>query len=301
MLTNLRRWRPFAKLGKPTEQTNFSVPVLCYHSWQLGDNYTDDNHFAMEQDLRTLASMGYQILPTEQLIAVLSGKVCPSNIANRKLACITFDDGKRWDFYDGVRSNGSKIKSFRRILTESQNAVPTHLNGARSLAFVIASPDARNELSQAFSEPPDYWTHDWWKKSAKEGIVGVANHSWDHVHDALKTVRQAENKKGSFFNIETYPDAHAQIAEAQTIIDKIAGKKRISVLGYPYGHAPSYLREEFLPTYGPSIGLKGAMSTAGRAVTNDTNIWDIPRFVCGHHWKTPTEFSELIRSTEASS
>lgn len=298
MLLKVKNWLSATSIRK-TASDEFSIPVLCYHSWTIGDSYKTDNHLAMEQDLIELAKRGYQILPVERLVSVLKGDEPASAIAHNKLVCITFDDGKRWDFYDGYRKDGSQIKSFRTILSESRSAVPTFLSGARSVAFVIASPEERLNLSLAVNEPYSVLTDDWWQKSAAEGIVGIANHSWDHLHVALTNVRQADNKKGSFFDIETYADAKGQIIDAQSVVDRITGNRSVPVFGYPYGHVSSYLKESFFPEHGNRIGINGALSTAGKPVDNECCIWDIPRFVCGYHWKSSADFSTLLNNVES--
>src|SRR5690606_4068766 len=112
---------------------------------------------------------------------------------------------------------------------------------------------------------------------AEEGILGIANHSWDHVHDTLPQVRQKENKKGSFYEITTLGDAQAQIEDAQRYIDEVTDNQSLPVFGYPYGHVSSYLRDEYLPQHGPRLGLRGAFNTEGRSVRAGDNIWDIPR------------------------
>jgi peptidoglycan/xylan/chitin deacetylase (PgdA/CDA1 family) len=252
----------------------------------------------MEADLNELARRNYQILSIERLVSILKGEESVALISNKKLVCITFDDGKRWDFYDDYRKDGSKIKSFRTLLNESLETVPMYLSGTRALSFVIASPEARHDMCIMANDPLDVLTDDWWKKSSIEGVIGIANHSWDHLHSALENVRQKDNKKGSFFDIETYADAKGQIIDAQHVIDEIIDNRSIPAFGYPYGHVSTYLKKEFFPQYGNKMGIHGAFNTAGEPVTQDCCIWDIPRYVCGYHWRSPEAFSELLGSLE---
>ena len=129
--------------------------------------------------------------------------------------------------------------------------------------------------------------------------MGIANHSWDHVHESLDEVRQAQNSRGSFFKIATFEDAQAQIADAQSYIDLRTNRKALPFFCYPYGHVPEYLRDEYFPSHGDRLGIHAAFSTAGSAVKEGCCLWDIPRFVCGHHWKTPGEFSDLLDAVAA--
>src|SRR5690606_9046453 len=70
------------------------------------------------------------------------------------------------------------------------------------------------------------------------------------------------------------------------------------VFGYPYGEAPEYLVNEYFPQNGKRLGLRAAFSTEAGYAKRDSNIWNIPRFVCGFHWKTQAEFLDLLKAAE---
>lgn len=61
-------------------------------------------------------------------------------------------------------------------------------------------------------------------------MLGIANHSWNHLHDTLEVVHQRHNKKGSFYEISTFDDTEAQIADAQIYINKKTGNKSLLYL-----------------------------------------------------------------------
>lgn len=276
-----------------------AIPVLCYHNWTIGRDYQSDDHIALESDLNTLAERGYNVLPLAALIELICGRVSPSELKAQKLVGISCDDGKRYDYFDCRREDGSVIKSFRRLLFESRSAIPNAYPGAMATAFVICSEEARRQLSVAFNESYDHWTDSWWSSCPRDGILGIANHSWDHLHDALETVRQEKNKKGSFFEIQTLSDADAQIADAQVALKALTAGQNEAIFGYPYGHVSTYLRDEYFPRFGAGMGLKGAFSTGGDFASLSSNLWDIPRFVCGYHWKTAADFSHLLDAAES--
>lgn len=277
---------------KPTPST-FQIPVLCYHSWTAsGPDYLGNDHVALERDLKTLASLGYEIIPIPSLVRLLKGQEPIPDLAVRKLVGITFDDGMMYDYHSGALENGNDIKSFNTILRESQDIIAQATPGPRGVSFVIASPECRAVLGG----PEQHFNDTWWQACAAEGVIGLANHSWDHVHEAMDNVRQQDNRKGSFFEIKSFEDAEAQIAEANAFIMERTGGRSLSVFGYPFGHVPDYLRDEYFPTHARRIGLSAAFSTAGTAVCETSNVWDIPRYVCGEHWKTPEDFSNLLTS-----
>lgn len=277
-----------------TSKKHLQVPILCYHSWTVGQDYLSDNHKALESDLKLLSRKGYSLLPVSQLVSILSGETPASAISGKKVVCITFDDGKSFDFNDDHVDGIGSITSFHTLLKQSQTSLPLAMEGERAVSFVIASPNARAELQRSLKDHPEQWQDDWWLTCANEGIIGIANHSWDHLHESVDQVRQRENKKGSFFDIDNYEDADGQILAAQEYINHITHNQCLPLFGYPYGHAPSYLRDEYFPKNGKRLGIKAAFSTAGEPVTLNTCIWDIPRYVCGFHWKSVDELERLL-------
>lgn len=285
------------------EGMNFKIPVLCYHSLVTnGTSYSENDHVALENDLAALANRGYKVLPIGNLINILQGSLPSSairSVLNEKLVCLTFDDGHDFDFVDSFKDEIGSIKSFHTILRESQSYLAQFSAGYRAVSFVIASPEARKGLDITCAEGKGEWQDSWWRECADKGILGIANHSWDHVHDTLSSVRQSDNKKGSFYEIKTFSDAEAQISDAQEYINSIVDNKTVAVFAYPYGHVSAYLRDHYLPEQGRRIGLKAAFSTVGGPVTAKAKLWSIPRYVCGEHWKSPEEFAYLLDSIDS--
>lgn len=178
----------------------FSIPVLCYHSWTInGESYGSNDHVALESDLRALSRRGYKILPVPALVAYLLGELPVRDIKKDKLVCLTFDDGRDFDYFDCHHDVYGYVPSFHTILKKSKEWLPQHSDGPRAISFVIASPEARDTLDRTCGEGRKEWNDSWWKESIQTGLLGIANHSWDHVHDTLETVRQRDNKKGSFW------------------------------------------------------------------------------------------------------
>ena len=287
------------KIWGRSAEPSFNIPVLCYHSWTVnGHDYGINDHVSLEQDLRVLAEQGYEIISPLALVELIESGASAAATKGKKLVCLTFDDGRDYDYCDYVDKKWGPVKSFHKILTESADYISQFDSGPRGLSFVIASPEARSILDSECGRGRDEWRDAWWAECAAEGILGIANHSWDHVHDVVQQVRQQDNRKGSFFAINTFADAESQIAEAQTYIDRMTNGKALPVFGYPYGEAPEYLVKEYFPQNGKRLGLRAAFSTEAGYATRDSNIWNIPRFVCGFHWKTQLEFLDLLKAAE---
>jgi len=284
----------FARLFNHHTSASFSIPILCYHSWTLaGALYEKNDHIALETDLRELARRGYEVLSLTDLVAVLRGEVSAKQFRGKKLVCLTCDDGNNLDYYDHSADDQAETASFHSILQTSTAWLPQYLAGPRAVSFVIASLVARTAIGD------NEFSDTWWLESANKGVLGIANHSWDHLHEAVDVVRQRDNKKGSFLEVSCFEDAEAQIAEAQTYIENKTDNKSLPFFGYPYGHVSAYLRDEYFPENGARLGIHAAFSTAGTAVKEESCIWDIPRLVCGWHWHSPAEFSDMLDAIEA--
>lgn len=283
-----------------SSSTDFVIPVLCYHSWAAdGGGYTSDNHLALESDLRTLAARGYQVISLPLLAAVLRREQPAAGLIGHKLVGLSFDDGWDYDYCALRNARGDSVKSIHTLLVESREWLAQLDTGPRGVAFVIASPEARRILELACGAGVDRWRDTWWADCAAKGVLGIANHSWDHLHEALPQVRQREQRKGSFLAVECLADAEGQVAEAQRYIQDKTQGRALALFGYPYGHVSPYLRDEYLPQYGARLGIRAAFATGGAAVRPGVSPWAIPRFVCGEHWGSAAEFTALLDAVES--
>lgn len=280
-----------------------AIPVLCYHGSQIwGTTYSQNDHIALEEDLRYLLDAQYRLISPLALAVALRQK--NEALLTGKLVCITFDDGTDFDYFDQEHKDAGFVKSFHTIL--SQSALQSHVvgknlpNAASSVGFVIASENARQTIDQACLLGKNQLGDDWWRECAQQGIIGIGNHSWDHTHETLDTVCQADNIKGSFYAINTYADADRQIRAAQDYIDTATGGCATSLFAYPYGHVSDYLVNEYFPKYEKEHRQLAAFSTGGEPVTRNSNLWALPRYVCGQHWRSPEEFRKIFLDLKVS-
>jgi hypothetical protein len=88
-----------------------SVIVLTYHACNImGNDYADNDHVALAQDLQTLAEKGFELVDlADAVTAGLSG-------TGKSLVALTFDDGPIFDFEDFEHPNCGFQKSFYRSL-----------------------------------------------------------------------------------------------------------------------------------------------------------------------------------------
>ena len=72
--------------------------------------------------------------------------------------------------------------------------------------------------------------------------------------------------------------------------------RRCRLFAYPNGLVNDYLPNDYLPHRRPEHGLEAAFGGLGGRITPQTSVWDIPRHVCGYHWKTPEALAALLEA-----
>jgi hypothetical protein len=129
--------------------TGKKISILTYHSHRvLGNTYETNDHLALYQDLRTIHTLGFQIVPLRWIVEWVLGQRDDATLY--RAVAITFDDGADFDYYDLDHPHSGPQRSFYNILCdfhkEYGSSVQPHL---QATAFVIASPVVRAELYSA--------------------------------------------------------------------------------------------------------------------------------------------------------
>ena len=273
--------------------------VLTYHSHNLsGNEYTNNDHVAFARDLEVIAECGARIVPLEEIARIVREERVASMTEN--LVGLSFDDGPVFDFEDFHHEQLGPQKSFATLLREFRarhgNAAQPRLHAT---SFVIASPEAREAMARApecgFPRLEGWLGERWWKKAVDEGLLGIGNHSWDHVHGAPARIATRFQDRNDFMRVASYEDADAEVRVASEYINKRVGGA-CRVFAYPFGHVNEYLANEYFPRYQDRHGMIAAFGTGGRAIHGGDPAWNIPRAVCGEHWRSPAELAALIRS-----
>ena len=269
---------------------SWRVPVLTYHGINIeGDDYARNDHVALASDLRSLAAAGWHVQPLHRVVAALLGDG-PAPPA--RSVAITFDDGAWFDWHDLEHPTWGPQPSFATLLRDRRGVLP----GVHATSFVIVSPGARDVLDRTCMVGRGWWSDAWWREAAAEGLIAIESHSWDHNHDTLPATVMGEAAKGTFANVSTHAQADAEIRQAADWLDAFLGT-RASLFAYPYGQSSAYLREEYFPRFAHEHRVRAAFGTVPAPVTPTSDRWNLPRYVCGFHWKSPEEFEALLRST----
>lgn len=272
------------------------IPVLTYHAASISTNeYSGNDHVALVADLELIHDMAYRVVPLSQVFDWHQGTVSSDEM--HKTVAITFDDGTWFDYHDLDHPVCGMQRGMLGILRDFREGTGAEAKpDLHATSFVIASPDARQELDVKGLIGKSWWGDEWWKPAEESGLMSIECHSWDHNHPDLERVAQREQKKGSFRYIDNFHDCEVQLARASEFIAGKLGGKRPRFFAYPWGETNDYLLGTYLPEHGDRHGFRAAFTTDSRPVRQNDSRWTLPRFVCGHDWKSPGGLERILAS-----
>ncbi|MBY6204957.1 polysaccharide deacetylase family protein [Halomonas denitrificans] len=271
--------------------------VLAWHSINVtGNDYANNDLVAFGRDLEGLDRNGWTILPLGDALAGLDSGDLPA-----RTAVLTLDDGSIMDWHPFDHPTaGPQQSAYQRLSAFATARREGSRHRLHASVFVQASPDARAELDRTDYFSLGVWGDDWWAAANASGLMTVENHSWDHNHPSLARTAGDPDRPRNFLSIDDEASCRAEIEQASDCIERIAGR-RPRYFAYPWGQASDYLRGEFLPRYGESIGLEAALGCDPGAVTRGSDRWYLPRYVCGRDWSSPEGFEAVLRDAAAGS
>jgi peptidoglycan/xylan/chitin deacetylase (PgdA/CDA1 family) len=268
------------------------IPILTYHAANVaGSAYADNDHVALAADLRLIDDLGWRIISLDRVLDLLDSSV--DEPATPFLA-ITFDDGTDLDVRPVDYPGHGRQPGFLPILQDFQTWAGHRQPDLHATSFVIASPAAREAMDRLCLFGGDVMQEMWWKAACDSGLIGIGNHSRDHNHEVAPEAAPDGLPRGRFHAVDNDIRATWQIARAQRYIEDRISPHAVRHFGYPYGDVNAFLRDQWLPANGPALGLRAAWSTEGHAARRGDNCWALPRFVCGHHWRSPAQLKDLL-------
>jgi peptidoglycan/xylan/chitin deacetylase (PgdA/CDA1 family) len=269
--------------------------VLGYHSQNCGGyDYSSNNHLAFQSDLRSVYRHNLPVISLRDI----AEKISSGNSAALppRFVALSCDDGSLLDWHDYEHPQFGLQRSFANILRD--HLTEHGLRGTGLLtAFVIASPDARKAIDIGCYGGIPLSEDDWWPAAAREGLLAIENHSWDHVHPELPEHLLEPDSAGNFYSIDSHAKADLQVRTASEFIDRhlAATGQRTSLFAYPYGHDSTFLSQDYLPRCRQEHGIIGAFTTEPKFVDAKTAVYEIPRMVCGDAWRTPEQFDDMLK------
>jgi hypothetical protein len=204
-----------------------------------------------------------------------------------RCVALTCDDGSNLDWYDVEHPTHGPQRSLANIMADfiaerGERAQPDlHLT-----CFVIASRETREYLDRNCLAGKGWMSDAWWKPALQSGRIAIENHSFDHNHAAIPLPGIDGMPRGTFLPVDNRRRADAEIAAAARAIDAVIAPARTSLFCYPYGHVNDYLRKEYFPGHVSEHGMRAAFGDSGTAVDESSDRWNLPRYICGWHWKS---------------
>ena len=276
--------------------------VLTYHSHHVvADEYEFNDHIAFARDLELLNAAGVEIVSLSSFVNAWTNAVRDSRGVqdSAPLVALTFDDGPIYDVADFVHPEFGHQRSFLNAMREFRARHGAAVQpGLHATSFVIASPEARRLMETTFDAEYTYldagsMNDTWWSPAIDTGFIGIANHSWDHVHPAVPAVARPRAVRADFRQVMTIGDADAQISTAARFIAAKTNDRALPFFAYPFGHYNDFLVDQYLPHLAEPR-VRAAFSAEPRPLARNDSPWCLPRYVCGHNWKASEQLFEIL-------
>ena len=270
------------------------VPVLTYHSNNIaGNGYTGNDHTALAHDLRLVDDLGLRIVPLQRVVDRLLGR--HDDDLDRCIA-LTCDDGTDFDYRDIDHPTDGMQRSFYNCLRDFRDLRGIEAQPDLHLtSFVISDPAARALMDKACMAGRGWMNDTWWRDVEASGLMAIENHSWDHNHPCLPSPGPNDLARGDFFAVGNEAQAEFEITQAQDFIEARLGR-RPRLFCHPFGHVGEFVYKDWLPRRGPQVGLDAAFGDGAVPVTMTSDRWNLPRYICGWHWKTPEELRGILEA-----
>ena len=274
------------------------IPVLTYHAVNIsGNDYANNDHVAFAADLRLIDDLGLRIVPLHWVVDRLLGD---ERRALEGCVALSCDDGSDFDWSDLEHpAYGRQRSLYNCMLDFSRERGADAQPDLHLTCFVIASAEARSHLDRVCLANRGWMSDRWWRPALDTGRVAIENHSFDHNHAAIPQPGLLGMERGSFHPVDNRQRADAEIAEAARTIDAVIAPRRTSLFCYPYSHVNEYLRGEYFPRFGAEIGMRAAFGDGAAPVSESSDRWNLPRYICGHHWKSPDELRAILQAASS--
>jgi peptidoglycan/xylan/chitin deacetylase (PgdA/CDA1 family) len=268
------------------------IPILTYHAGNVaGSDYPQNDHVALQFDLGLLSRLGWRVVPLDWVVEQRLGLV---DRDLHRCVVLTCDDGTDLDFraveYPGLGQQPGFLPCLRAVAAESGNPHPN----LEMTSFVIADPAARAMMDRECLHDLGWMNEHWWPEAEHSRLMSIQCHSWDHNHPNLRDTGPEDMARGDFFVVDSEARAAFEVDQAVHYINDRLQPGAVRYFGYPFGHVPDFLAREYFPRHAQRLGLRAAFGTKADPVTASSDIWNLPRYVCGWHWKSPGELEGLL-------
>lgn len=245
---------------------------------------------ALSEDLAAIRERNFQIVRLSELVRWFRNGM--SSASKGGLVALTCDDGGDFDFHDLPHPSHGPQRSVLNRLRDFQRLHPA--SSPHITSFVIVSPEARVELDKSCMVGRGWWNDDWWRQAVESGLMEIGSHSWDHNHDALPETFSHGVPRGTFGTITNRELADLEIRRSHEFLSRVAPNPGAKLFAYPYGESSEYLRTHYFPAFAPDLGIDAAFGDAPQYLAEGSDIWNLPRFICGRDWKSSDQLCDIL-------
>jgi hypothetical protein len=269
------------------------IPILTYHSAMIdGNAYAQNAARALAADLRHVTERGFTIWPLHRIVTAWLEDA--RQLEGKRIIAFTCDDGTDFDFHDLPHPTAGPQRSVLNVLADFRAARPQDQPSLNITSFVVVSPEARAELDKSCLVGRGWWNDDWWEKAAASGLMDIANHSWDHHHDALPSRLGSGARHGTFRTIGTQSLADHEIRQAAEYLRAKSPNRGAGLFAYPYGETNEYLVADYFPRNARALGIIAAFTGRAGFLSERTDRWNVPRFIFGRDWESAQELDRIL-------
>lgn len=278
-----------------------TAAILTYHAMRIhGNDYATSDLVALAADLHAITASGLRIVPLHDVVGRWLRS--PEEVDREPVVALTCDDGSDFDAVDLPHPSWGLQRSVLGILSDYRSRHGARQPGLHITSFVIASPDAREELDRTCMVGRGWWNEHWWGGALASGLLAIGNHSWDHNHESLARPCGGMTRGGSFTSIDSPAAADYEIRQADEYLRARAPNPGARLFAYPYGETNPYLSDEYFPAYRGSSpapaamepGFAAAFTTEPEHLSSRADRWRMPRFMCARDWKSPEDLLRIL-------
>lgn len=266
--------------------------LLVFHSQNVtGNDFATNDHAALDETLGFLRNRRVPIVSLREVALRLRGGTLDE--LPGVYAAISFDDGPDYDWLAVRHPAAGPQEPMGSILRRhSAGAWGRLRRRIRGTSFVIASPSARRDIAGPEADNPDRMSDAWWAAAHASGFLEIGNHGWDHVHPRVDDMKARPELIEAFDRVAGDAEARRQVDASADYISAKAGAGAGELFAYPYGQVSEYLARDYLPR---QRRVFAAFTTEAAPVTSATDVWRIPRYVCGRDFRSVAGLESILQ------
>jgi hypothetical protein len=271
------------------------VPVLTYHSNNIaGNDYTGNDHVAFAADLRLIDDLGLRIVPLQRVVDRLLGRHADDL---HHCVALTCDDGTDFDHVDIDHPTDGLQRSLFNCLRDFRNA-------ARRRGPAGPAPDQLRDFRSRRARTDGQGVHGrtWLDERgvvARSRLFGPDGDREPQLGPQPSV--PADARVRSAWSAATSSRSRPKRRPNSRLRKRRTTCRRASAAGRVCSATRSAISANTYTETGCRRAAHRSASTLPSAtarppVTESGDRWNLPRYICGWHWKTPDELRAILEA-----